>query len=208
MGRISSNLVHNLGPEHIFKIRKQGEGVFDAYGWADNLSSLSRGRGGGATVPDWETMVGGISGWSFPPTVMNDLEVSWHINHDWAVGTDQYPHIHFCAKDDQVEGVCRWGIEYTLAKREQGVFGDTVTVYLEATIPANNALEHTVIEVSDADAISGDLLEVDALVLARVFRDGAHANDTYAGDVFGLFLDLHYQRNKYATLNKAFPYNG
>ena len=170
--------------------------------WKDNLSSLSNGRQTGATAPDWETLTNGISAWSFPPNTMNELWLSFHINHDWAPDTDQFPHIHFCVKDDQVEGVVRWGIEYTIAKRDTGVFPASTTVYLEPTIPANDALTHRVVEVSALDAIPAAELEVDAVVLVRVFRDGAHANDTYAGDAFGLFADLHYQSDRDGTINR------
>ena len=37
----------------------------------------------------------------------------------------------------------------------------------------------------------------------RVFRDAAHGNDTYASTVAGLTVDIHYQCETFATLNKA-----
>ena len=67
---------------------------------------------------------------------------------------------------------------------------------------------HYVGEVSAANAIDGALygIEPDTIIAVRVFRDGLHANDTLAEDVFGLCMDLHYQADHATTPNKSPPF--
>jgi hypothetical protein len=65
---------------------------------------------------------------------------------------------------------------------------------------------HYVAEVSDSDAIAGTNIDVDTVILFRIFRDGDNAADTFPDQVFGFTADLHYQCDKYATPNKAAPF--
>jgi hypothetical protein len=41
------------------------------------------------------------------------------------------------------------------------------------------------------------------MILCRIFRDSAHANDTFTGDAFAFAVDGHYQTDHGATLNRA-----
>ena len=45
--------------------------------------------------------------------------------------------------------------------------------------------------------------EVDGLLLVRIFRDATHANDTSPANVFAFTCDVHYQADRFATLNRA-----
>jgi hypothetical protein len=56
-----------------------------------------------------------------------------------------------------------------------------------------------VVEAAQGEGIPGTDLEVDGMILARVFRDGAHANDTFGQDVFGITVDLHTEIDRYST---------
>lgn len=173
------------------------------YGWSEYLSSITSGRVAGANVPTFTTYRNGINAYAFSPTSMNEVWVNFHINHDFKLGTAIYPHIHWSPTTTNT-GTVRWGIEYTIAKgHQQSNFGATTTVYVEQTVSAANQYGHYIAEVSDVDAISSAELEVDAVVLARVFRDAAHANDTFPDAVAGLFVDLHVQIDRVSTLNKA-----
>jgi hypothetical protein len=120
------------------------------------------------------------------------------------MGTKLYPHVHWSINSDAT-GAVRWGIEYSLAKgHQQAPFGPTTTVYVEQACIGVPYM-HYVAEVSEANAIDGTLLEIepDTMVICRIFRDGAHPNDTLDADVFGIMADLHYQADKATTPNKS-----
>lgn len=173
------------------------------YGWSDYLSSLSSGRTAGANVPTWSNFRDGINAYAFSATGSDEIWINFHINHDFKLGTAIYPHVHWSINTTNT-GTVRWGIEYTVAKgHQQSNFGATNTIYVEQTVAAPNQYGHYIAEVSDVDAISSAELEVDSVVLMRIFRDGSHANDTFPNPAFGLFVDLHVQVDRTSTLNKA-----
>jgi hypothetical protein len=183
-------------------------------GWKDNLASFASGKTAGANVPAWAAIRDGVYAYEFSATLMKEVWIAFHVGHDYAPGTDLYPHIHFVPSSDEIEGTVRWGVEYTIAKRDSGYFPETTTVYIEQVVAANSQYQHIVSEVSDADAIKGEVngndnvVEVDMVIMCRFFRDADHDNDTYAGTVFGIFADLHYQADRDATIDKAFPFYG
>lgn len=172
-------------------------------GWTDYLSSLSSGKTAGSSVPTWTTYRDGIKGFAFAPTGGDEIWISFHINHDFKVGTAIYPHVHWSPNTTNT-GTVRWGMEYTVAKgHQQSNFGASNTIYVEQTVGSANQYGHYIAEASDGDAISSSELEVDALVLMRIFRDGSHVNDTFPDSVFGFFVDLHVQVDRFSTLNKS-----
>ena len=177
--------------------------IITALGWKDNLASFTSANVAGANVPAWAQMRDGIYAYSFSASLMNELWLNFHIDHDYAPGTVLYPHVHFVPSAN-ASGVVRWGIEYTYAKGHgQQKFPATTTVYVEATIGATDQYLHIISEVVDGDAIPADEIEVDGVVMTRIFRDAGHVNDTYPNAVFGIYADLHYQTDRLATIAKA-----
>ena len=178
-------------------------------GWRDLFGPFSTGKVAGSNVPAWVTFRDGLSAYSFTAAALKEIWMSFHINHDWAPDTALYPHIHYSPLTDEVSGVIRWGIEYSYAKGHgQEVFPTTSTLYLEQTVEANSQYKHYILETTDAQALDNMGIEVDGIIQMRIFRDGAHANDTYAGDVAGLFVDIHYLSDRDTTLNKAPDFYG
>ena len=203
MSRLSKDLKTVLGRNHEFYLEDNRN--YPEAGWNDIVMSLATGKAVGSNVPDWNTYRDGIKAWEFSATATDELWINFHIEHDYMVGSPMYPHIHF-STNNTATGVIRWGLEYTYADRE-GTFPASTTIYLEYDVTASAQYEHLVVEATDAQAalITGD---VDGLCQMRVFRDGSHANDTFSDAVFGLTADIHYQVNKFCTLNKAAPFNG
>lgn len=167
------------------------------------LASITSGKVSGANVPTWSTLRDGISAYTFSPTQMKEVWVSFHINHDYAPGTPLYPHVHFVPTTNEAAGVVRWGIEYAYSRgHSRGTFPTTQTVYIEHTVEANQQYCHYISEVADDAVIFDQSTEVDGVLLCRVFRDATHANDTYTGEVAGIFVDMHYLSDRDSTVNK------
>ena len=168
--------------------------------WKDNLTPLLSAKIPGTGAPDLKTFKNGTYAYAFDPDSEEEAYLLFHINHDYYPGSDFYPHIHWCPEDTHT-GTVRWGIEYTQAARDSGVFGATTTVYIEQA-GAGTAFTQQVAEVADIDSITPSSPEIDSVIVVRLFRDATHGNDTYTGDAFGLFLDLHYQATFIGTPNK------
>lgn len=169
--------------------------------WDDEIQSINAAKVAGANVPTWAVLIDGIYAYRFSATAMNEVWVSFHVTHRWEPGTNLYPHIHWTTAGTN-NGVVRWGIEYTYAKgHNQAAFPATNTIYVEQAA-SGTAYKHMITEVSDVQAFGSDA-EVDSLILCRIFRDGAHDNDTCTDPAFGLFVDMHFQVGYWATANKA-----
>lgn len=175
-------------------------------GWDDILAPLSSGKSTSPSDPDWLQLRDGIYANSFKPNLLNEAWVYFHISHSYAAGTVMYPHVHWTTIGTDT-GVVRWGIEYTVAKGyNQQAFPATTTVYVEQAA-SGVPYQHMITEVSLLNAIPSTNLEIDGLILVRVFRDALHANDTCTDNAFGLFVDIHYQKAQFATKNKNYPFN-
>jgi len=177
-------------------------------GWRDLVMGFeARGGPNSAVLTNYRN---GIYLYAFAAARTQEVFSTAHIDHDYKVGTALYPHIHFTTSTLS-SGVVRWGFEYTWAQRRDGAvghytFGPTTMVYTEYTVTGESYVHH-VSEVSTGGAIDGTNIDVDTVILFRIFRDGDHANDTYPDQVFGFTADLHYQSDKHATPNKAAPFN-
>lgn len=175
--------------------------VGSSYGWRDMISDLQV-KGSGVNNPTWATFRNGISAWTFSAGTMNEVWSAFHFQHDLAVGTEIYLHVHW-APSTTSTGVVRWGFEYTYADgHQQGSNSDfpaTTTVYVNQTIGSNLQYRH---HVAETTAISGSF-EPDGLILVRIFRDAADGADTFPDTVCAFTADVHYQVDRYSTKNKA-----
>lgn len=181
--------------------------TFDgAAGWDDMIGSLAAGNTSNTNDPTWAAFQGGVYAWRFSATALNEVWISFHVNHEYSPGTVIYPHIHWSTAGTDT-GTVRWGIEYTVAKGyDRDTFPAPTTIYLEQAA-VGTAYRHMIVEASLADAIPTTHLETDSIIMMRVFRDGAHANDTCTDPAFGLFCDLHFQKQAFSTPNKNYPFS-
>jgi hypothetical protein len=177
-------------------------------GWRDMLMPFTSATIPSVSAPDFTKVRDngsgstGVFAYLFDDSTIESLYLTFHVDHDFKVGTAWYPHVHWMPLTTGT-GVVRWGIEWTYAPRtaDPDSFGTTQFTYIEQA-GAGVAYGHQVAEVADPGiTLAG--CEPDTVILARVFRDASHANDTYTGDVAGLFLDAHYQVDRYSTPNKA-----
>ena len=125
-----------------------------------------------------------------------------HIPHDYKPDGNVYLHVHWFTTGTTAGQVCRWGFEFITVKgygqSTASVIGATTTVYVEQTATAT-ALQHLIAETS---VISLTNIEPDAVILCRVFRDAAHANDTLSSVAYVLKFDGHIEVDRIATKNR------
>ena len=177
--------------------------------WDDYVGSLSSGAKGVSAPPDFNEFITGQRANSF--AVGDEMWISIHVKHDWKVGTDIYPHMHWLTNDATPAGNAVWQIGWTIAKRNDttpAVFPTSTSITLSASMTVQNA--HVVTEADDtaspSQVIPAAEVEVDCLVMLHVKRltDGGAGGD--AKTLFGLQLDLHYQKDRIGTVSKAPPF--
>jgi hypothetical protein len=83
------------------------------------------------------------------------------------------------------------------------VFPATSTIYVDFAVPSNSAYKHFVAEPAEGLGIPGSNIEVDGMVMCRIFRDPAHANDTFVGSVWAITADVHHETDRQATPQRA-----
>ena len=170
-------------------------------GWADILGEINI-RGAGANNPAWAAFRNGIFTYTFSATTMQEAWMTYHIPHTYCLDTPINLHVHWATPTTNT-GVVRWGFEYTYGKGyAQGAFPATQTIYKEQA-GSGVAYDHMIAETDDL-IIPG--LEVDGMLLVRVFRDAAHANDTQTAAVHVFTADIHHQIDRVATKNRNFPF--
>ncbi len=175
-------------------------------GWNDFLfSGIFIGKG--AAPPDLETFRGGLKQNAFVGTgvLVEEGFFEIHILHDYKVGTKIYPHVHWSHKIGSPSGNVVWQIEYSVSKGHSGgVFPAPTTI--ELVQAAGVQYEHQIIETVEGDAIASTNLEADSVILGRIFRDPAHASDTFENDAFLLQIDFHYESDLIMTDEKERPF--
>jgi hypothetical protein len=85
-----------------------------------------------------------------------------------------------------------------------GTFPAPTTVTLQDTALAQYT--HHIIETTEGNAIPSTNVEPDSVILFRIYRDPAHANDTFENDAFLVNFDLHFEADGQRTNEKVSPF--
>ena len=132
--------------------------------------------------------------------VNDSVYVAGHIDHDVIVGATTYPHVHWSTDGTNVQPV-KWQMTYTIAPgHDIGNFpADTVISVEEAA--AGTAWRHMVTEHPTGFAMP----DIDSLFIAELKRVTNGGTDN-TDNVYGLFMDLHYEVGQFATPNRLPPF--
>lgn len=173
-------------------------------GWADIVAELYTRGGPASPVPT--VFRNGIYLYEFQPADTLEVFSNFHMPHAWKVGSMVYPHFHFSTTSN-ASGTVRIGFEYTMANRHEDsgniTFGATQTIAVNFFIAANSAYEHFVCEAPDLGGINATTLNVDGMILCRIYREGAHVSDDFPDSIWGITADLHIEVDKASTPYRA-----
>jgi hypothetical protein len=170
--------------------------------WKDEKASFVVKSTSGLNNPTWDEYLPGFEGLIFSASKMNQVWVDFHFDHDIAINTKVYPHVHWMPLA-ATAGRVRWGFLYIIAKgHSQSAFPTQGTlIYVDHVIPADFQYRHVVTEIPDPSGILSSEIEPDSVIKMRVFRDGV--NDTYTGNVHAWQADIHHQVARIGTVNRA-----
>ena len=145
----------------------------------------------------------GLFGWAFSPTALEQVFFDAQLPHTYVEGSRLAPHCHFLPMTVPTVGqTVRFGLEYTWSN-VWGVFPQTTTIYAERTFVEGSTDQQfqQMIGGFDPDIEESDM-EISAMLSCRFFRDAAHANDTYTGDVVVLEFDFHHLVESFGSVGE------
>jgi hypothetical protein len=188
--------------------------VAPAYGWKDIVGHIQSDTTASANKPDFNVYLNGISQYQFTGD-SDEVFVNFHIPHDYVPGTHLYLHVHWSQNvvdtggPAAAPGDVKWQFEVTYAKGHQQMsFVTPITTFVVQT--ASGVLrQHMVAEVQISDVtpsasmLASADIEVDGIILARIFRLSGDVADTLNQAPFLHFADIHYQSTGLPTKNKA-----
>lgn len=192
----------------------EGDGTLrldnDATVWNDLMVFPDATTKGGSNPPEWGTPFmkntdgtsKGVYLWMFAPNQEEELHFTVQIPHDYKLGSDLYPHVHWTTASGTPSGSnVVWGLEYTLIS-VGGFFPVTVTVRTSTLIPEctppSGTGQHLISEFS---TVSGTDLGISSVLVCRLFRAAGDAADTFPGDVGLLGFDIHYEIDTHGSRN-------
>lgn len=188
---------------------KIGDFGSDVFGWHDLKGELIV----DAQEPNpavFTPFLGGIRAFQFADNTF--AQVTFHIPHDYKMGSDIFMHFHWAHASSVVTGgSVTWAAEVTYSKgHDQAAFSTPVTFTVNqnaSTSQYQHMIAEAALSVSGGSGTQLDttLIEPDGLLLARVSLDSNNITTSNASTVnpFAFFVDLHYQSTNVATKNKS-----
>lgn len=161
--------------------------------WEDLRVPVTATTRGGANDPTFAQLVNdggtsqGVYAQNFSAVVEQELFFWVQMPHAWFEGSAIRPHVHWCPTTAAAGGVV-WGLEYTIAKIGAVFPNTTIINAIDAT--SSTALQHELAGFGDL-SMTGNTISTQ--IGCRIFRNVAHASDTYAAAAALLEIDFHYQ---------------
>jgi hypothetical protein len=138
----------------------------------------------------------------FGPSAVSEVYVNWDVPFNWADGTNLYAALHWSPGASTNTGSVRWALEFTYAA-VNGTFGATSTFHVDSNVASASSWKH--IQAVSAP-FSGSLVDPNTRFLIRLYRDGAHVDDTFPDNAYLIGIDFYYQVNKFGTPSFTPPY--
>ena len=135
----------------------------------------------------------GIVAYKFSAGATEELFFWIQLTHQVKRGSTLRPHIHW-SPDTAASGNVRWGMEYSIAAKE-AAFATTTTVEI-VDAADGTAKKHQKVGFGD---IAGTVVDYSSMLGVRIYREGGDATDTYGGDAWLLWFDIHEERDKLGT---------
>jgi len=143
--------------------------------------------------PTFTSGLGGnseIYTYEFDPDTDNNVYFEAQMPHSWA-STKIYPHVHW-SPADTATGTVRWVLECTWSDY-QSSFGTSFTYIMDSTITEASQYKHLIADAGTGLTPTVDQDSVSTMLICRLYRDGAAAEDTYTGEASLIAFDIHFE---------------
>jgi hypothetical protein len=196
--------------EQKLSIQNAGTDNAAVVGFEDFLFSGLNFTGQGPNSPTQKTFKDDIELPAFVGTGTK-VEEGWftiHLTHKLAANTNMTVHLHLTHNVASPSGNIKFYVDVMYARGYLGTYGTQVT--LSTTVTPATQYEHIITPDDDmtivANTTFSDPLEVDGVLLGRVYRDPADAADTFANDVFLIQSDIHFSVGQFTTTERNRPF--
>ena len=176
----------------------ENDGTIIFYGeatvWDDLRVPLERAKDRGAKVPTFEQFKNngagstGVYAYNFADD--DELFLSVQMPHSWREGSIIYPHIHLAPKTDGTGKKTKLTMEYEWTSLLE-THGDTTIENRDVDL--ETAYKQLLYDIPSG-GIDGVGQTISSFLTCRIARNAAEANN-FAGDIFFLEFDVHYQMN-------------
>ena len=173
------------------------------YPWFD-MEGPVQVRSIGANSPSYTLYQGGIREFQFD--VNDEVEHTFHVPHDYAMGTDLHIHVHWSHNSGaSPTGLVTWFFEVSYAKgHDQAPFSTPISFGVaQSANPVQ--YQHMIAEAQlssltpTATQLDSSIIEPDGLIQVRTYL----LSNEMPVDPFAHFVDIHYQSTNIGTVNKA-----
>ena len=121
------------------------------------------------------------------------------MQHDWEIGTDIHPHLHWIQNQDETPN---WLLEYRAYRNGDAPPAFTTVAYTgnEVTYVSGDLAQITLFPMIDMSSFTLDT-DVSVIVDLKFFRDTGNTSgkfsgaDAYVGDALSKEFDVHYRRD-------------
>ena len=170
--------------------------------WKENVSTLLSSNDSWTEEPPAGVFINGIMLPMFGPDLVSSASIVFKIGHDIARDGFMHPRISWSPVTNVI-GTVRWGLEYSLAVKTTGIFSASSTIYVnQNALGISNA--HQVIEFPDEDKIP--VPPPGTIIIARLFREASHIEDTYPSSAAFHSASLMYPSTYIGTANRNSDY--
>ncbi len=182
-------------------------------GWKD-LTSVMKSSEERDSAPAFIELDNGIGYYHFADGSdggFNDVDeqyvfITFHIDHDYKVNTEIFPHIHW-APGSTSTGDVLWSFEWVKAKGHcQNESLNVPLIRIDMLQSAKGLeYEHMVVEAAEGDGFF--ISEPDVIITCKITRRCLDDRDTFVGNVAGVTVDLHYKSEHETTPGKKPDFN-
>ena len=169
----------------------------------DDLRVIILTRTSARVSPVFYSGLGGnteIYSYRFEPDTDNNIYFEAQMPHSWA-GTKLYPHVHWTPSTTGT-GTVRWKLECSWTDYTK-TYGTSFTYTMDSTISTASQWKHMIADPGTGITPTADQDGISAMMVCRLYRDGAATEDDYSGYAHLLAFDLHYEMD---TLGSSQPY--
>lgn len=174
--------------------------VGDATSW-DDVRIAADVVKAGATAPNWKAFgpSGNIQALMFEAGHHDEAMFQMQLPHQWKVGTNIYPHVHWTPVNTTAGNVV-WELEYSWANIGDA-FGAPGNMATDATAAGGTAWVHKLTDLKEGgnNYISGAGKTMSSMLMCRIHRNSNAGSDTLNQDVALLEIDFHFEIDSFGS---------
>lgn len=166
-------------------------------------------------MPTYQVYTGSIQQLRFSNTITQEIFLEYHIPHNYLPNSDMFIHVHWSqiVIDSGglagIPGTAKWSFDVSYSKgHQQEAFRSPISLFVTQQ-GSSTQFMHNIgeIQLSAASPTASQLdsndIEVDGVILIRMWRDPTDLANTLNQFPYVHFVDIHYQSTGIGTRNKA-----